>query len=158
MLTIGQVAIRAGLRASAIRYYEAQGLLAAASRQGGKRMYDVSILDRLAVIALAKMAGFEIQEIRDALLRAGNGPPAPTWATLGEPKRVALDEQILRLTRMRDALEKLQGCSCETVDECGRAFTMAQSKQPPVLPLESAAEWRVLHRGRKPLLRRTELK
>ena len=53
MLTIGQVASRAGLRASAIRYYEAQGLLPAALRHAGKRVYDDSILDRLAMIALA---------------------------------------------------------------------------------------------------------
>ena len=136
MLTIGQVAARAGLRASAIRYYEAQGLLPAASRQGGKRIYDASIFDRLAVIALARMAGFEIHEIRDVLSRVGDGQPAPTWRTLGETKRVALDEQILRLARMKDVLAKLDGCRCETLEECGRAFNRVR---PPNLPLEPAA-------------------
>ena len=51
MLTIGQIATRAGVRASAIRYYESRGLLPAASRDAGKRVYDVSVLERLAVIA-----------------------------------------------------------------------------------------------------------
>ena len=107
MLTIGQVASRAGLRASAVRYYEAQGLLPAASRRGGKRVYDASILERLAVIALAKMAGFEVHEIRDALSRIGDGQPALTWKTLGEAKSVALVEQISRLARTKDVLTKL---------------------------------------------------
>ncbi len=118
MLTIGQVASRAGLRASAVRYYEAQGLLPAASRRGGKRVYDASILERLAVIALAKMAGFEVHEIRD------------------------LDEQISRLARMKDVLAKLRGCRCATLEECGRAFNRARSKHPPSLPQEPAARRR----------------
>src|SRR5213594_3012344 len=131
MLTIGQVASRAGLRASAVRYYEAQGLLPAASRRGGKRVYDASILERLAVIALAKMAGFEIHEIRDALSRVGDGSPARTWKMLGKAKCGALDEQISRLTRMKDVLAKLRGCRCATLEECGRAFNRARSKRPP---------------------------
>ncbi len=60
MLTIGQVALKAGLRASAIRYYEAQGLLPPAPRHGGKRVYDASILVRLSAIDLAKTAGFTL--------------------------------------------------------------------------------------------------
>ena len=142
MLTIGQVASRAGLRASAVRYYEAQGLLPAASRRGGKRVYDASILERLAVIALAKMAGFEVHEIRDALSRIGDGQPALTWKTLGEAKSVALDEQISRLAGMKDVLAKLRGCRCATLEECGRAFNRARSKHPPSLPLEPAARRR----------------
>ena len=59
MLTIGAVAARTGLRASAIRYYESRGLLPVASRAAGKRVYDASVLARLAVIRLAKTAGFD---------------------------------------------------------------------------------------------------
>ena len=136
MLTIGEVAARAGLRASAVRYYEAQGLLPAVSRRGGRRIYDASIVDRLGVIALAKMAGFEIREIRDTLSRVGDSQPAPAWKRLGETKRIALDEQIARLTRMKDALAKLDGCRCDTLEQCGRAFN---SVPPANLPREPAA-------------------
>ena len=79
MLTIGQVASRAGLRPSAIRYYEAQGLLPRTSREGGKRIYHASIIERLAVIELAKMAGFDLGEIRAILSSLGEGEPAPDW-------------------------------------------------------------------------------
>jgi MerR family redox-sensitive transcriptional activator SoxR len=127
MLTIGEVAARAGLRASAVRYYEAQGLLPAADRRGGKRVYDPSIVDRLGVIALAKVAGFELREIRETLSKVGDSQPAPTWKRLGETKRVALDQQIARLTRMKDALAKLDGCRCATLDGCGRAFNSVRS-------------------------------
>jgi MerR family transcriptional regulator, redox-sensitive transcriptional activator SoxR len=127
MLTIGQVAARAGLRASAVRYYEVLGLLPAAARRGGKRIYDPSIVDRLGVIALAKVAGFELREIRETLSKVGDSQPAPTWKRLGETKRVALDQQIARLTRMKDALAKLDGCRCDTLEGCGRAFNSARS-------------------------------
>jgi len=139
MLTIGQVATRAGLRASAVRYYEAQGLLPTAARQGGKRVYDPSIVDRLGFIALAKMAGFEIDEIRDTLSRNGDRQPASTWKRLGKTKRIDLDEQIARLARMKALLGKLDGCRCGTLDQCGRAFN---SISPPKLPVRPATRVR----------------
>jgi MerR family redox-sensitive transcriptional activator SoxR len=150
MLTIGQVASRAGLRASAIRYYEAQGLLPAAFRHAGKRVYDDSILDRLAMIALAKTAGFEIAEIR-AVLSMGGQKPVLIWRKLARAKRAELDEQIARLARMEDVLAKLGGCPCATLEECGRAFNLARSQQPPDLPLGPTAHPQT---SVKPLVRR----
>jgi hypothetical protein len=88
---------------------------------------DPSIVDRLGVIALAKVAGFELREIRETLSTVGDSQPAPTWKRLGETKRVALDQQIARLTRMKDALAKLDGCRCVTLEGCGRAFNSARS-------------------------------
>jgi len=64
------------------------------------------------------------------LARVGDGEPAPTWKTLGETKRVALDEQIARLASMKDVLAKLSGCRCETLEECGRAFNSARPPKP----------------------------
>ena len=121
-LTIGEVASRTGLRPSAIRYYEAQGLLPAAARRGGKRVYDRAIVDRLGMIALAKVAGFEIREIRGMLAGVDAGRPAATWMRLGARKRVALDAEIGRLTVMKEALVKLESCRCDTFEECGRAY------------------------------------
>jgi len=143
MLTIGQVASQAGLRASAIRYYEAQGLLATASRKSGKRMYHESILERLAVIALAKMVGFDLEEIRAVLSRVGEGQPAPAWKTVAEAKQVEIDGQMRRLAQTKDVLASLAGCTCATLEECGRAFNTARSKQPPTPPLEPTARRRL---------------
>ena len=62
-LTIGEVARRAGIRTSAIRYYESVGLLPAPPRMSGRRRYDPSIVQRLAVLHLAQEAGFTMAEI-----------------------------------------------------------------------------------------------
>jgi MerR family redox-sensitive transcriptional activator SoxR len=129
VMTIGQVASKTGLRASAIRYYEEQGLLPRASRKGGKRIYEASILERLAVIELAKMAGFELREIRAGL--STNEEPPLVWRTLGQAKRAELDRQIATLSRMKDVLARLSSCTCSTPDECRRAFTAARSLTPP---------------------------
>lgn len=65
MLAIGEVAGRAGLRASAIRYYEEQGLLPRPRRRSGKRVYDVSVLDRLALIELSALTRCECPSLED---------------------------------------------------------------------------------------------
>jgi len=127
-MTIGQVGAKAGIRASTIRYYEEQGLLPRASRKGGKRIYEASILDRLAVITLAKMAGFELREIRTIL--STEKKPALIWRKLGQAKRAELDRQILTLARMKDVLARLSDCTCSTPEECGRAFNAARSQAP----------------------------
>ncbi len=64
LLTIGEVVRRAGIRASAIRYYEEAGLLPEPERVGNKRRYDEGVLRRLALISGAKRAGFTLSEIR----------------------------------------------------------------------------------------------
>jgi len=101
MLTIGQVASRTGLRASAIRYYEAQGLLPRPSRQAGKRMYSAAILDRLAVIELAKIAGFGLSEIRVLLshVEAGEPSAACTCATLEECGRAYIQARLSQASK-----------------------------------------------------------
>jgi DNA-binding transcriptional MerR regulator len=129
MLTIGQVASRAGLRTSAIRYYEERGLLPTPSRNSGKRVYHPSIFDRLAVIELAKVAGFELREIRVMLSNvAGNGPAA-SWQKIAAAKDVEIDAQMKRLALMKAVLAKLNACSCASLEECGRAFIEARSRQ-----------------------------
>jgi len=122
MLTIGRVAAQTGLRASAIRYYEAQGLLPRPSRTAGRRIYDPSILDRLAVIELAKAAGFRLDEIRAMLSGFGASQPSPAWRTLTSAKGVEIDQQMKRLLLMKHILARLKACRCATLDECGRAF------------------------------------
>ena len=64
LLTIGEVAAQAGLRTSALRYYEQTGLLRPATRVSGQRRYDAAALDRLAVIQFCRRLGFSLSEIR----------------------------------------------------------------------------------------------
>jgi MerR family redox-sensitive transcriptional activator SoxR len=142
VLTIGQVAARAGLRASAIRYYEAQRLLPPALRKSGKRVYETSVLERLALIELAKLAGFELEEIRVMLSTAGSGQPASAWRTLAQRKHVEVDRELGRLALMKDILARLGGCTCATLDECARVFTKARSKAPPSESLDRTARRR----------------
>jgi MerR family redox-sensitive transcriptional activator SoxR len=145
MLTIGQVASRAGLKASAVRYYEAKGLLPFARRKNGKRLYDESILERLAVIALAKTAGFELGQIRTMLSDTRFGQPAAAWRAIAGDKRREIDKEIGRLTLMKSILARLDGCGCTTLEECGRVFNDARSKVPPD-PLEPSARRRLAAR------------
>jgi MerR family transcriptional regulator, redox-sensitive transcriptional activator SoxR len=127
VFTIGQVALKAGLRASAIRYYEEQGLLPPAPRHGGKRVYDASILVRLSAIELAKTAGFTLREIRT--LVATNGErPRRTWRSMTGAKRSELDREMARLALMKTVLERLDGCRCSTLEDCGRIFETALAK------------------------------
>lgn len=126
MLTIGEVAARSGLRASAIRFYESEGLLPMAIRHGGKRVYDASILERVAAIQLAKAAGMELGEIRAVL--TAHGAPRRVWRAAIKGKQAALDREIQTLTLMKRVLAGIAKCACLTTDDCGRAFNEALVK------------------------------
>ncbi len=120
-LTIGEVARRAGVRASAIRYYEEDGLLEEPERVGGKRRYDEEVLRRLALIGGAKRAGFTLGEIRTLLhgFPAGTGA-AQRWQALASEKLVEVDEAIAQLRQTRGLLEEALRCECASLDECAR--------------------------------------
>ena len=121
LLTIGEVARRAGVRASAIRYYEEAGLLEEPDRVGGKRRYDEVALRRLALIGGAKRAGFTLGEIRTLLhgFPAGTGA-AQRWQALASEKLVEVDEAIAQLRQTRGLLEEALSCECASLDECAR--------------------------------------
>ena len=121
LLTIGEVARRAGVRASAIRYYEEAGLLEEPDRVGGKRRYDEVALRRLALIGGAKRAGFTLGEIRTLLhgFPAGTGA-AQRWQALASEKLVEVDEAIAQLRQTREVLEEALRCECASLDECAR--------------------------------------
>ena len=121
LLTIGEVARRAGVRASAIRYYEEAGLLEEPDRVGGKRRYNEVALRRLALIGGAKRAGFTLGEIRTLLhgFPAGTGA-AQRWQALASEKLVEVDEAIAQLRQTRGLLEEALRCECASLDECAR--------------------------------------
>lgn len=118
-MTIGEVAREAGLRTSAIRYYEAAGLLPEPARIGGQRRYGRDVLARLAVIKMAQEAGFTIAEIRTLLTGFPEGTPASErWTALARRKLPEVDARLARLRAVRDVLEESLRCGCLTLDAC----------------------------------------
>ena len=121
-LRIGEVAERSGIATSAIRYYERERLIPVADRKGNARVYGPDILDRLALIDLAKSAGFTIAETRQ-LVRgvARTTPPGPRWRGLAEKKLGEVEERIAEACRMRAVLQQAMRCECPTFEDCTRA-------------------------------------
>ncbi len=119
-LTITQVAERSGFAASALRYYEDEGLVAADRTPGGRRRYDRDVLRRLAFISAAKHVGLSLDEIRAALdrLPRGRTPTARDWAKLSRSWRSRLDAEIEALEALRDGLDSCIGCGCLSLQRC----------------------------------------
>jgi MerR family transcriptional regulator, redox-sensitive transcriptional activator SoxR len=119
-LTIGQVAARAGVAHSALRWYEQQGLIGATRTAGGARRYPRSVLRRLAFVRAAQNVGLSLAEIRSALatLPEGRTPTARDWTRLSAGWRARLDAQIAALTQLRDGLDSCIGCGCLSLDRC----------------------------------------
>ena len=123
-LGIGEVAKRAGINASAIRYYEGEGLLPRAGRINGRRVFDEGIIDRLTFIELAKRAGFTVAEIRKLLSGFARSAPAGVrWRALAERKMAELDERIEEAEKMKRMLRLVMRCECPTFEDCARAMT-----------------------------------
>jgi MerR family redox-sensitive transcriptional activator SoxR len=120
LLAIGEVSARSGMAASALRYYEDQGLISSSRTPGGARRYPRSVLRRLAVIRAARNVGLALPEIRAALdsLPPGRPPTADDWARLSQGWRDRLDEQIAALGKLRDGLSSCIGCGCLSLDRC----------------------------------------
>jgi MerR family redox-sensitive transcriptional activator SoxR len=118
---IGEVAQRAGIATSAIRYYEKEGLILKADRQGNARVYGSDIFDRLALIGLAKKAGFTIAETRE-LVRgiSRRTSPGPRLQFMARKKLLEVEERIAEAERMRGVLQKMTRCECPTFEECTR--------------------------------------
>jgi len=120
LLTVGEVSARSGVAASALRYYEAQGLLAATRTAGNQRRYPRHVLRRLSFIRAAQNVGLSLDEIRAALgaLPDGRTPTRDDWARLSRAWHQRLDDQITALRKLRDGLESCIGCGCLSLDRC----------------------------------------
>jgi len=117
MMAIGEAARRAGLRPSALRYYERLGLLPAPRRDSGRRRYDDAVLLRLRVIGFARACGFSLSEI--GLLFAGRRYSA-TLRRLATHKLREVEHAVARLHDMRALLRSALSCECLTLEQCGR--------------------------------------
>jgi MerR family redox-sensitive transcriptional activator SoxR len=116
-MRIGEVARRAGVNVSLVRYYDRIGLLPPAGRVSGQRHYDESALRRLAVIDVAQRAGLSLDEIRE-LLDHGNDPMSERLRELAERRLPEIDALIDRAQRVRTWLATATGCGCERIDQC----------------------------------------
>jgi MerR family transcriptional regulator, redox-sensitive transcriptional activator SoxR len=145
LLPIGDVARRSGLAASALRYYEREGLIAAVRSAGGRRGFERSVLRRLAFVRAAQSVGLSLDEIRAALatLPSGRTPTKADWAVLSRGWQARLDDQIAALQTLRDGLTSCIGCGCLSLDRCalsnpddvaGRAGPGARFLPPALRP------------------------
>ncbi len=125
MLSISEVAEQTGLRPSALRYYEEVGLISPAGRVSGRRHYDVSVLDRLGVVACAQEAGFTIAEVRELL--AGDDDPPARWRALAERKLHEVDAIIEKAQATRRLLEESLRCNCIALEQCASVLGRASS-------------------------------
>jgi MerR family redox-sensitive transcriptional activator SoxR len=118
-LSIGQVAKRTGIRTSALRYYEHEGILPAAARVGVRRCYHPAVIRQIDILRFAQQAGFTLEEIKTLLGGLGTDTPlSARWQHLAHAKLRELEEQAERIQRIRHALELSLKCGCVRVEEC----------------------------------------
>ena len=118
-MRIGEVAARAGVNTSAVRYYEKLGLLPAADRHNGQRRYPLASADRLLLIRFAVEMGFTLAEIR--LFLTGfrdSSSPSSRWKKFAGRKILELQQTIDRATLLQNTLRNLRRCHCANLHDC----------------------------------------
>lgn len=121
VLGVSEVARRSGVAASALRYYESEGLIEASRSSGNQRRYERGVLRRLAFIRAAGNVGLTLDEIRTELHRLPHArtPTRADWQRITAAWRGRLDEQIAALEKLRDGLDSCIGCGCLSLERCG---------------------------------------
>ncbi len=119
-LTIGEVAARSGVATSALRFYEAEGLIASERTDSGHRRYPRSVLRLVAFIVFAQKVGLSLHEIRRELskLPRNRAPERADWARLSGSWTARIDERIAELERLKTGLTECIGCGCLSLDRC----------------------------------------
>lgn len=120
VLTVGEVARRAGIAVSALHFYERRGLIRSLRSPGNQRRYERSVLRRIAVIQVAQNVGLSLDEIGAALatLPVDRAPGEADWQRLSAGWRDALTARIAQLERLRDGLTSCIGCGCLSTQNC----------------------------------------
>lgn len=127
-MKVGELARRAGLNASAIRYYEKLGLLAPPHRSGGQRRYPPDALDHVLLIRFAGEMGFSLPEIK--LFLSGlrdNAPVGPRWKKLATKKLSEVEAHIDRSVRLKTLLQGLLHCRCASLKQCVTALGLSEN-------------------------------
>jgi MerR family transcriptional regulator, redox-sensitive transcriptional activator SoxR len=119
-ILIGPLAQRAGVAASALRFYETQGLLASTRSSGGQRQYPRGALRRVAFIRAAQAVGLSLDDIKAALatLPDQRTPTQADWQRLSRQWQPLLDARIAALTQLRAQLASCIGCGCLSLQRC----------------------------------------
>lgn len=120
LLTIGEVAERAGVATSAIRYYEDRGLVASTRTRGGQRRFARETIRRIAFITAAQRVGRSLDDVGETLehLPRDKAPDNSDWEKIATSWRPRLDAQIAELTALRDQLDSCIGCGCLSLTRC----------------------------------------
>jgi MerR family redox-sensitive transcriptional activator SoxR len=120
MLTIGEVARRSGVAASALRFYEDKGLIASERTGSGHRRYPRAVLRRIAFIVFAQRIGMTLEDVAGQLakLPGGRVPEGADWAKLSRDWTLRIDAQIALLHRLRESLTGCIGCGCLSLERC----------------------------------------
>jgi MerR family transcriptional regulator, redox-sensitive transcriptional activator SoxR len=120
LLTIGAVARRSGVAASALRFYEERGLIRAERAGSGHRRYPRSVLRRIAFIVFAQRVGLTLDEIGAELARlpADGVPGRHDWSRLSQEWAARIDQRVAELQRLKAGLTECIGCGCLSLDRC----------------------------------------
>ena len=119
-LSIGRLASRTGLSPSAIRFYEAKGLIKADRNMGGQRRFERSDIRRLSFIMITQQQGFTLHEIKDMLagLPDARTPTQKDWTKISKRLAARIDDRIAQLEQMRKSLNGCIGCGCLSLKKC----------------------------------------
>jgi len=147
LLSIGQLSRRTGMSVSAIRFYEARGLVTAIRTGGNQRRFLRADIRRLSFALIAQRLGLSLGEIAAELatLPQGRAPTRRDWLAISRRIRNLLDQRIALLERTRDRLDGCIGCGCPSLDRCalynpddraarsgpGPRFLLGEGGQPP---------------------------
>lgn len=120
ILSIGEVSDRTGVAPSALRFYEAEGLITSERSDGNQRRYHPHMIRRISFIRVAQQVGLTLDEIREALDSLPNNRTLNErdWERLAKAWRPRLDAQIGMLERLRDRLDGCIGCGCLSLRHC----------------------------------------
>jgi MerR family redox-sensitive transcriptional activator SoxR len=120
LLPIAEITRRSGFPASALRFYEKEGLIWASRSSGGQRRYERSVLRRLAFIRAARNVGLSLDEIRTQLadLPSSRTPTKADWQRISRHWQARLEEQIAAIEALRDRLDGCIGCGCLSLRSC----------------------------------------
>jgi len=139
MLSVGQLAARSGVAATALHFYETKGLIHSTRNAGNQRRYPRAVLRRVAVIKMAQRLGIPLAQIAAALaeLPSDHTPNAEDWQRLSARWRDDLSQRIEQMIKLRDQLDGCIGCGCMSLKECplrNRQDHLADAGPGPHLP------------------------
>ena len=123
LLSIGDLAARAGVRPSTLRYYEEEGLITPYERVGGRRRYHRDAVEQMTVIRFCRALGFSLAEIRDVLAPPRGDAQRRRWRELVDAKLAELSGVVARAEAMASILRTSRDCACVDIGECAARFT-----------------------------------